>query len=217
VSEAAPGASHAGNEPRRERATPEASHAGSESRRARGRVIGEATTGAARPGRRRDVPLLAAAAALVIAAVAAAWFGWSWHQASGAAPSAYSQARDHALQAGEQAVQNFNTLDYRHVSQGISLWLQSSTGSLRSQVLRGRAQFEQQVRQAKTITTARVLDGAVTALNTRAGTATVIVALQVTVIPASGSPVIKQNRLEAGLTRTSSGWKLSAIGQVPVQ
>jgi Mce-associated membrane protein len=167
--------------------------------------------------RPQGVALLAAAAALVVAAVAAAWFGWSWYRAANAGPPAYSRARDQALQAGEQAVQNFNTLDYRHVSRGIGLWLQSSTGSLHSQVLRGRAQFEQQVRRAKTITTARVLDGAVTALNTSAGTATVIVALQVTVIPPAGSPVVKQNRLEAGLSRTPSGWKLSTIDQVPIQ
>jgi Mce-associated membrane protein len=172
---------------------------------------------AGRGRRRADLALLAAVAALVVAAVAAAWFGWSWYQAANAGPPGDGQARDHALQAGEQAVLNFNTLDYRHVRQGIGLWLQSSTGSLHSQVLRGRAQFEQEVRQAKTITTARVLDGAVTALNPRAGTASVIVALQVTVIPPKGNPVVKQNRLAADLTRTASGWKLSALTQVPVE
>jgi Mce-associated membrane protein len=42
------------------------------------------------------------------------------------------------------------------------------------------------------------------------------VAVQITVTPASGSPVTKQSRLAGTLTRTSSGWKLSQLGQVPV-
>ncbi len=41
-------------------------------------------------------------------------------------------------------------------------------------------------------------------------------AVQITVTPASGSPVTKQSRLAGRLTRTQAGWKLSALGQVPV-
>ena len=55
-----------------------------------------------------------------------------------------------------------------------------------------------------------------TALNTRAGTASIMVAVQISVTPVSGSPVTKQSRLLGTLARTSSGWKLSALGQVPV-
>lgn len=155
-------------------------------------------------------------AAFVVALACAAWFGWSWHTAASAAPAGPAQQRDAALAAGEQAVQNFNTLDYRHVNQGINLWLQSSAGALHSQVQRSRTSFAQQVEQAKTVTTARVLDGALTALSTKAGTARLIVALQITVTPASGSPVIKRSRLQGQLIRTAGGWRLTEIGQVPV-
>ena len=120
------------------------------------------------------------------------------------------------LQAGEQAVQNFNTLDYRKVAAGLALWEQSSTGALHTEIASGRAQFTQQIAQTKTVTTARILDGALTALNPQAGTASIMVAVQITVTPASGSPVTKQSRLLGTLTRTPSGWKLSALGQVPV-
>ena len=113
-------------------------------------------------------------------------------------------------------MQNFNTLDYRHVDQGIRLWLQSSAGALHSQVQHSRTAFAQQVQQAKTVTTARVLDGALTALNTRTGTASIIVALQITVMPPSGTPVTKRSRLQGQLTRTAAGWRLTEIGQVPV-
>jgi Mce-associated membrane protein len=168
-------------------------------------------------GRFLGDPLRASAWMLVVLAAGfAAWSGWSWYQASQAGPPPAAQVRDQALQAGEQAVQNFNTLDYRTVGQGLRLWEQSSTGTLNREITAGAAQFERQVKQARTVTTAKVLDGALTSLNVRAGTATIMVAVQITVTPPHGTPTVKQNRLLGTLTRTSAGWKLSALGQAPV-
>jgi Mce-associated membrane protein len=162
-------------------------------------------------------PLVATALVLaVLAAVFAAWSGWSVYRASNAGPPASEQIRDQVLQAGEQAVQNFNTLDYRKVAAGLALWEQSSTGALHTEIASGRAQFTQQIAQTKTVTTARILDGALTALNPQAGTASIMAAVQITVTTAGGSPVTKQSRLLGTLARTPSGWKLSALGQVPV-
>jgi Mce-associated membrane protein len=151
---------------------------------------------------------------VVLAAVFAGWAGWSWYSAAHAGPSAPAQLRDRVLQAGEQAVQNFNTLDYRQVAQGLALWEQSSTGTLHNEIAAGRAQFEREIQQTRTVTTARILDGALTSLNAR--TATLIVAVQITVTPASGTPQVKQSRLAGTLTLTPAGWKLSTLGQVPV-
>jgi Mce-associated membrane protein len=163
---------------------------------------------------RRVDPVVGTAVALLAAAVVFAGVaGWSWVSAPRA--SAVAQRRDQVLRAGEQAVLNFNTLDYRSVDAGLRLWEQSSAGALRAQVVAGQASFARQIRQAKTITTARVLDAALTGLSSR--TATIIVAIQITVTPASGAPNTKQSRLEGQLTETLSGWKLSALSQVPVQ
>jgi len=167
--------------------------------------------------RRLSDPLLASALVLVVLAAAfAGWAGWSWYSAAHAGPPASAELRDQVLQAGEQAVQNFNTLDYRKVTQGLNLWEQSSTGTLHDEIVAGRGQFIRQIQQTKTVTTARILDGALTSLNAQAGTASLIVAVQITVTPASGSPVTKQSRLAGRLTRVQGGWKLSALGQVPV-
>lgn len=165
-------------------------------------------------GSRRVDPVLVTAVTLLVAAVVFAGVaGWSW--ASAPRTSGVAQRRDQVLRAGEQAVLNFNTLDYRTVGSGLRLWEQSSTGPLRAQVVAGQAGFAGQIRQAKTVTTARVLDAALTGLTSR--TATIIVAIQITVTPASGAPSTKQSRLEGQLTKTPSGWKLSALSQVPVQ
>lgn len=167
-----------------------------------------------RPGWTKD-PLIVTAVALAAAAfVFAAFSGWAWLSAPRAPATA--AVRDSALRAGEQAVLNFNTMDYRHVGAGLSLWAQSSTGALHQQVLSGRVTFEKQVRQARTVTSAKILDAALTSLNAKAGTARILVAMQITVAPASGSSVTKQSRLAGDLVRTAGGWKLSTLGQVPV-
>jgi Mce-associated membrane protein len=168
-------------------------------------------------GARTLDPLRAVAVALVVvAAVAAGYFGWSWYAAAHDGSLRFSKERDAVLRAGEQGVQNLNTLDYRKVDEGFSLWEDSSTGDLHQQLLQGRDQFEAQVRQARTVTTAKILDGAIVELDARAGKARMIVAVQITVAPASGAPATKQSRMQAQLARTPSGWKLNALGQAPV-
>jgi Mce-associated membrane protein len=166
-------------------------------------------------GRGRRNPLLVTSSALLAVAVLfAAWAGWSWLSAP--RTPAGATIRDQALRAGEQAILNFNTLSYRTVAQGVKLWEQSSTGTLHSEIASGQSSFEKQIQQAKSTTTAKVLDGALTALNSGAGTASIIVALQITVTPAHGAAVTKQSREDGVLTRTPSGWKLSSLEQVPV-
>src|SRR6516164_6638176 len=136
----------------------------------------------------RAQPLIATALVLaILAALFAAWSGWSWYRASTAGPPPDAQLRDQVLQAGEQAVQNFNTLDYRKVAAGLALWEQSSTGPLHAEIIAGRSQFTNQIEATKTVTTARILDGALTALNPTAGKASIMVAVQITVTPAGGS------------------------------
>jgi Mce-associated membrane protein len=163
----------------------------------------------------RRRPLLATSSALLaVAVVFAAWAGLSWLTAPRA--SAIAQARDEALREGEQAVLNFNTLSYRTVGQGLKLWEQSSTGALHTEIASGRSAFEQQIEEAKSVTTAKILDAALTAVNVRAGTASIIVAMQITVTPANGAAATKQSRQEGVLTRTPSGWKLSSLQQAPV-
>lgn len=158
-------------------------------------------------------PLLAASTLLAVAAAACAgWFGWSWYAAAHSDTLAAARARDAVLQSAEQAVLNFNTLNYHQAAAGLRLWLDSSTGNLHSQLSQNLQQEVTLVRQKQTVTTAKVLDGAVTQLDTAAGTASVMVAVDVTVTPAKGSPFTERESEVGQLTRTPSGWKLSALG-----
>lgn len=76
-----------------------------------------------RPARRRVPRRLRTpyAPALVLALVAggfAAWAGQDWYDAAHDDRAAYAVQRDRALAAGEQAVQNLNTLDHRDLGRG---------------------------------------------------------------------------------------------------
>ncbi|MEU0368763.1 hypothetical protein ABZ070_00590 [Streptomyces sp. NPDC006283] len=162
-------------------------------------------------------PLLAAGLALTVAAAGfAGWGGWSWYAAEHDDSAAFAQTRDEALADGRQAVQNMNTLDHRDLKRGLDTWEDSTTGDLRTQLRDGRKEFERQIQEAKTVTSAKVLSAAVTELDDRAGKASVMVALRITVTAPKGEPARKESRMLGELTRTPEGWKLSALGQAPV-
>ncbi len=172
------------------------------------------TSGPARPG---ALPVTGLALALTLLAGGfAAWAGRDWYDAAHADSAGYAEQRDAALAAGEQAVQNLNTLDHRSLDRGLDLWESSTTGELREQLAGGRAEFADRVEEAKTVTTAKVLSGALTELDDRAGRARLLVALRVTVKAPGAQRTDKDSRMLGELTRTDGTWKLSALGQAPV-
>ncbi|WP_063794484.1 nuclear transport factor 2 family protein, partial [Kitasatospora sp. MBT63] len=158
-----------------------------------------------------------AAALLAVAAPAAAWGGWSWYAAAHDDAAARARTRDAVLAAGEQAVQNLNTLDHADLDHGLDLWESSTAGDLHAQLVQGRADFAKQVEQAGSVTSARILSAAVTELDQQAGRAAVLVAVRITVqTPQAPQPATKDSRMLGELTRTADGWKLSALGQAPM-
>ncbi|MER6912120.1 hypothetical protein ABT354_10645 [Streptomyces sp. NPDC000594] len=168
------------------------------------------------PPRRTDPVRALALALALVAAGWAGWSGWRWYTAAHDEPAAYAAERDRALAAGEQAILNLNTLDHRNLTRGLDTWEDSATGELRRQLTDGRAEFERQIQRARTVSSARLLAGAVTELDTRAGRASVMVSLRVTVTAPKSEPVRKESRMLGELTRTGDGWKLSGLGQPPV-
>ena len=174
-------------------------------------------------GRRRTGrPMFLAALALAgVTLLAAGGLGGWWASVALSGSTGMATARDEALRAGEQAVQNFNTLDYRSPQAVVNLWLASSTGTLHDQINAGQADFRTEIQQGNTVTTATVLDGALTELNDSQCKASLIVAAEITLKPATGSATTKQVRIQGSLAGTRAngsctGWKLSNIERVPV-
>ncbi|MFG2016346.1 hypothetical protein [Actinomadura geliboluensis] len=168
-----------------------------------------------RRGLSKDPLIRIASLVTLIAAGAAAWFGWSYHAASGDDSMAYAAERDRVLAVAGQEIVNLNTLDYRQVDAGLKVWQDSATAQLYDQIVQGRERLKTEVQKAKTTSTAKILESGLTELDTRAGKAAVIAAVRITITGADGKPVDNTRRMAGQLTRTSDGWKLSALGQAP--
>ncbi|MPZ84529.1 MAG: hypothetical protein GEV28_30735 [Actinophytocola sp.] len=154
---------------------------------------------------------------LVVLAVAfAGWAGWTWWRASGDESLGYAQARDEVLAAGRAHVTLLTTLDSSDVDGGIQRWLDVSTGALHDELAATDEQTRQTLRDGGSVATGRVLDAAVSELDTRAGTAKLLVSVEIATTVNAGAPATKRNRFVAGLTRSDHGWLLSALDQVPL-
>ncbi|MEU6127704.1 hypothetical protein ABZ805_00915 [Saccharopolyspora sp. NPDC047091] len=169
-----------------------------------------------RPTTRRSRPVLISGIALAVALVAALVTGITWAVAASSGNAAFAAQRDDALQAGTQAIINFNTLDFHDVQPGLDLWERSSTGPLHEDVVRGRQQYADSITQARTVTKAEVLSAGLTELNDHAGKARMIAVVKVTVTPDGQPPTEKRSRYQAELTRDGQDWKLSVLGPVAV-
>lgn len=188
------------------------------------------------PARRRFGPLLVAALVLVL--VAAGFLVWSVVGLVSAGADVdragdklaaanerlddarhdddleFDTARDEALRAARTGVATMNTLDYREVDADLGEWEQVSTGALHDEIVDARTRSRQTIVDAKSVTKATVLSSAVKAVDARAGTATVLVAVRVNVSTGTTAPADKYLRFQSTLLRTEQGWKLDSIGQV---
>jgi Mce-associated membrane protein len=145
------------------------------------------------------VAVLAAAALL-----AAGWFGLSWYRAAHDESLALGMARDTVLQDAQQATVNLNTLDYRRVQDGLTLWEQSATGALLDEVRANRDTYARAITDSQTTTTARTLDGAVAELDNRAGTARVLIGVDVTSYHEQGDTSCVRRRMQLEMRRGGS-------------
>ncbi|WP_232376485.1 hypothetical protein [Amycolatopsis aidingensis] len=167
-----------------------------------------------RPRRPRASMILALV--LVVAALGyAGWAGFSWWRAADQA-GGYAQARDEVLRVGEQGVTNLTTMDHTRFDEGMSRWRDSATGALRDSLVQDAQRTRERITGARTSTRGKVVDAAVTELDQRAGSATVITAVEITVTKEGAEPAVRRNRFQVELRRTDDGWKLSALSAVGV-
>ncbi|HEY4005548.1 MAG TPA: hypothetical protein VGM60_10255 [Pseudonocardia sp.] len=163
------------------------------------------------------VRLLTVAAGVVagLGLIGAVVFGiLLWNITRGAGAQA-AVARDDALASARQVAANLQTLDYNTVDEGLDTWQASATGPLLGEFTKNRQQYAAQIRQARTSTTARVVDAALSDFDDTTGKATAIAAVDVSttqqVNGAPSLPVTKQVRIQLELVRMpDAGWKADA-------
>jgi Mce-associated membrane protein len=153
---------------------------------------------------------------VVLALVFAGWGGWTWLQADNDDSLAYATARDDVLAAGRTQVATLTTLDAHDVDGGIDKWLAVSTGGLRDELAATDAKTRKALKDGGAVATGRVLDAAVSELDTRAGTAKLLVSVEISTVKDGSPAATKRNRFVAGMSQVDGGWKLSALDDVPL-
>lgn len=146
--------------------------------------------------------------------LAAGWFGVSWYLATHDDGIALAQIREAVLRDARQAAINLNTLDHTQVDQGLDLWEQSSTGAVLDELRRNRGPYASAITDAGTSSTAAVVEAAVADLNQDAGTARVLVGVDVTYRPGDGGPSCVLQRLELEMQRVDTVWKVDQLAPV---
>lgn len=136
--------------------------------------------------------------------------------AGGSSAARLAQLRDEVLLDARQDVVVLNTLDYRSVEQGLRRWSAASTGTLHDSLTKVGPTTRQHIVAAHKVTTAKVLDAAVTYLDPNAGSASVIASVELHVATPGGSATVKRERLRAEMARVDGTWKVSSLEQVGV-
>lgn len=152
----------------------------------------------------------------LLACVLAGWFGVSWFLAANDESIALSMVRDTVLQDARQAAINVNTLDHRRAQDGLERWEQSATGAALEKFRTNREAYIRTVTDSKTTSTARARYGAVADLNTLAGTARVLIGVDVTYTPEQREPSCVRQRLQLDMQRTPDGWKIEKVAPAGV-
>ncbi|HEY2058515.1 MAG TPA: hypothetical protein VGH57_09095, partial [Amycolatopsis sp.] len=123
--------------------------------------------------------LLGVVAALAV--LAAAWFGWSWWSTAHDDSLARGRDRDAVLAAASTELVALNTIDYRTGAADVDRWIGAATGQYGHDLAGDRQLQIDRATSTKTVSTASLVQAAVTELDPAAGTARLIAVLDVRV------------------------------------
>lgn len=124
------------------------------------------------------------------------------------------EARTAALASARTAATTLTTLDAAAPDASIEAWSDVTTGDLREAVATGEADFQQLITSGGYDTSSTVQEAAVATIDAAAGTAEVLVAIDVALTPADGRPSTELLSLGITVDRTEDGWKASALAPV---
>jgi Mce-associated membrane protein len=175
------------------------------------------------PASGRDIPWLrTATAVLAVLAVASvlvtSWYGVAWYRAVNDPEQTNATMRDEALRDARQIIVNLEAVSYDTLDADLDRWESSITGPLLDDFRNSRSRYADQIRKAQSKAEPKVVDAAVTELNPTAGTAKVLVFVDLTVIEhkdgKESGRATRRQRIKMELTRTDQGWKASAADPV---
>ncbi|MGW5743685.1 hypothetical protein [Amycolatopsis sp. NPDC003861] len=153
--------------------------------------------------------LLVVLAALSI--LAAAFAGWSWWRAAADESSARGRSRDDVLAAAGPALVTLNTIDYRTAAADVDRWIAATTGQYFKDLAGDRQLQIDRAVTARTVSSASLVQAAVTEIDPARGSARLLAVLDVRVSTGGGAVSPRLNRLTVDVSRSPSGWKIAAV------
>lgn len=171
-----------------------------------------------RPGLWLRIATVVTAVCTVLAALAAAWYGIAWLRAANSAEQSTATLREEVLRDARTVILNLEAISYQTLDADLARWESSVTGQLLEDFRASRDRYAEQIRKSQAKAEATIVDAAVVELNPTAGTADVLVFVNlVTTEHTDGKETgraEKRQRLKLEMTRTEDGWKASQAGPV---
>lgn len=161
---------------------------------------------------------VATAVLAVLALLAAGWYGIAWFRDANSPTRSAATQREEVLRDARQVILNLEAISYESLDADLARWESSVTGPLLDDFTASRDRYAEQVRSTQAKAEATIVDAAVLELNPTAGTANVLVFVNlVTTEHKDGKETgraEKRQRLKLELTKTDDGWKASQAGPV---
>jgi Mce-associated membrane protein len=162
-------------------------------------------TGLRAPTQRTRITVLAVLTVLALAAAIAAGIYW-WLGTHGTTANQAAD-RDVAVDSAEQIVVNINTVRPQTIDSDLAAAQSSLTDPMLTEYGKVRQQFADSLKKAQASVVATPAGASLTAFDDDKGTASAIVAINVTASSANQQPTQKQQLFQVDMQRTPDGWK----------
>ncbi|WP_328442670.1 hypothetical protein [Amycolatopsis sp. NBC_00438] len=149
--------------------------------------------------------------AAVVAVLAAGFSGWSWWHAASDDSLARGRERDAVLAAAGPELVTLNTIDYRNAGADVDRWISASTGQYGKDLAGDRQLQIDRATTARTVSTASLVEAAVTEIDVPTGKARLLAVLDVRVSTAGAPAAARMNRLTVDVARSDTGWKVAGV------
>ncbi|MGW3959656.1 hypothetical protein ACWED2_07520 [Amycolatopsis sp. NPDC005003] len=146
-----------------------------------------------------------------LSVLAAAFAGWSWWRAASDDSSARGRERDAVLAAAGPFLVTLNTIDYRTAAADVDRWTAATTGQYGKDLAGDRQLQIDRASSSRTVSSASLVQAAVTEIDPARGTARLLAVLDVRVSTAGAPAAQRLNRLTVDVSRSPDGWKISGV------
>ncbi|MGW5718904.1 hypothetical protein ACWEVP_22220 [Amycolatopsis sp. NPDC003865] len=149
--------------------------------------------------------------AAVLSVLAAGFAGWTWWRAASDDSFARGRERDAVLAAAGPELVTLNTIDYRSAGADVDRWIAATTGQYGKDLAGDRQVQIDRASTARTVSSASLVQAAVTEIDVARGTARLLAVLDVRVSSGGGAASPRLNRLTVDVSRAPDGWKISGV------